>query len=150
MDPSDSVERDDHQNGEESLSDGEEVIVSWFPLDGREIVERLFEEESDGVGTHGCLGRFFGGRAGAVEDRNDNDQRECVSSSELGRFRGFGDACKSVRTGDGHNGFRGFFGVKLELNFHGQGELAAGDSERIDNLSMKKSSIGDNQYLDYL
>jgi hypothetical protein len=55
-----------------------------------------------------------------------------------------------VRAGDGHNGFCGFFGVKLELNFHGRGELAAGDSERIDNLSMKKSSIGDNQYLDYL
>ena len=84
VDPSDSVEWDDHQNGEESLSDGEEVIVRWFPLDGRKDVKRLFEEERDSVGTHGGLGGFCGGRAGAVEDRNDNDQRECVGSSELG------------------------------------------------------------------
>ena len=57
---------------------------------------------------------------------------------------------QSVCAGNGHDGFRSFFGVKLELNFHGRGELAAGDSEGIDNLSMKKSSIGGNQYLDYL
>jgi hypothetical protein len=46
--------------------------------------------------------------------------------------------------------FAVFFGINLELDFHCRGELAAGDSERIDNLSMKKSSIGGNQYLDYL
>jgi len=43
-----------------------------------------------------------------------------------------------------------FLDVKLELDFHCRGELAADDSERIDNLSMKKSSIGGNRYLDYL
>ena len=87
---------------------------------------------------------------GAIEDRNDNDQSECISSGELGRFGGFGYAGESVSAGDGHGGFRGFFGVKLELDFHCRGELAAGDSERIDKLSMKKSSIGGNQYLVYL
>jgi len=142
--------RTDHQNGEESLSDGKEVIVHWFPLEGRKNVECLFEEESDGVGMHGCLGGFLGGWAGAVEDRDDNDQRECVGSSELGGFGGFGDAGKSVSAGDGHGGFCVFFCVKLELDFHCRGELAAGDSARIDNLSMKKSSIGGNQYIDYL
>ena len=150
VDPSDSIEGDDHQNGEESLSDGEEVIIHWYPLDGRKDVKRLFEEESYGVGTHGGLGGFVGGQVGAVEDRDDYDQRECVGSSELGEFGGFGDAGKSVSAGDGHGGFRGFFGVMLELDFHCWGELAAGDLERIDNLSMKKSSIGGNQSLVYL
>jgi len=129
VDPSDSVKGDDHQNGEESLSDDWEVIVRWFPLEGRKNVERLFEEESDGVGTHGCLGGFFGGRAGAVEDCFDNDQRECVGSGKLGGFGGFEDAGESVSAGDGHGGFRGFLGIKLELDFHCRDELAAGDSE---------------------
>jgi len=89
----------------------------------------IFEEERDSAGTHGGLRGFFGGWAGAVEDHNDNDQRECVGSSELGGFGGFGDAGESVSAGDCHGGFRGFFGVKLELDFHCRGELAAGDSE---------------------
>ncbi len=90
------------------------------------------------------------GRAGAVEDRNDNDQSECTSSSELGGFGGFGDAGESVSAGNGNGGLHGFFGIKFELDFYCQGGQDAGDSERIDNLSMKKSSIGGNQYLDFL
>ena len=139
-----------HQNGEESLSDGEEVIVRWFPLEGRKNVERLFEEESDGVGTHGCLGGFFWGRAGGVEDCFDNDQRECVGSGKLGRFAVFGDMAARIRGSNGNSGTGSLVGIMLELDFHCRGELAAGDSERIDKLSMKKSSIGGNQYLDYL
>ena len=150
VDPSDSVEWDDHQNGEESFSDGEEVIIHWFPLEGRKNVERLFEEESDCVRTHGCLGGFFRGRAGAIEDCDDNNQRECVGSGKLGELGGFGDSGESVSAGDCHGGFCGFFSVKLKLDFHCRGELAAGDLERIDKLSMKKSSIGGNQYLVYL
>ena len=52
-DPSNSIEWDDHQNGEKDLSDGKEVIVRWFPLEGRKHGIRLFEEESVGVRMHG-------------------------------------------------------------------------------------------------
>ena len=45
---------------------------------------------------------------GAVEDRNDNDQSECIGSGELGGFGGFGDAGESVSAGDGHCGFCDF------------------------------------------
>jgi len=50
----------------------------------------------------------------------------------------------------GKGGLCGFFGIKFELDFHCRGRQAAGDLEHINNLSMAKSSIGGNRYLDYL
>ncbi len=78
----------------------------------------LLKEERDCVGRHACLGRFFGSRARAVEDRDDDNQRKGVGSSELGEFGAFGDTAKSSCGCDGHGGLQGFFGVKFELDFH--------------------------------
>jgi hypothetical protein len=49
VDPTVSVEWDDHQDWKEDLPDGEQIIVSWFSFNGRENVKRLFDEESDSV-----------------------------------------------------------------------------------------------------
>ncbi len=41
--PPKEVEWYDHENGQENLPDGQEVIIGWFPLDGTEDIERPFE-----------------------------------------------------------------------------------------------------------
>jgi len=89
----------------------------------------------------------LGGRAWAVEYRDDDDQREGVGSSELGELCGHGDTAESKRGCDGNGGFRGFFGIELELDFHRRGRL---DRKSDDKLGMKKSSIDGNCYLVYL
>ena len=70
-----------------------------------------------------------------------------VDSSKLVGFGAFGDTAEPVRHSDGHSGLGGFFGVKLELDFHCRAVMGVTEN---DNLSMKKNSIGGNQYLDYL
>ena len=93
------------------------------------------------------LGGFFGGRAWAVEDRDDDGQGKGVGSSKLGELSGLGDTAESVRGCNGNGGFHGVFGVKLALDFHCQGRL----DQRSDNkLGMKKSSMDGNCYLVYL
>jgi hypothetical protein len=47
-------------------------------------VTRLLEEERDCVGRHGCLDGFFGGQAGAVEYRDDDDGYKGVGRSKGG------------------------------------------------------------------
>ena len=84
VDPADSVIRDDNQEREQGLPDGKEVVIRGFSLKRRKNIVRLFEEENDGVRTHDDLGGFLWGWAGAVKDRNDDDQSDCVGSSELG------------------------------------------------------------------
>jgi hypothetical protein len=66
---------------------------------------------------------LFGGWAWTVKYRNDDDQGKGVGSSELRELCGLGEAAESVRGCDGNGGFRSFFGVKLELDFHCQGQL---------------------------
>ncbi len=80
-------------------------------------------------------------------DRNDDDEGEGVDSSKPIGFGAFGDTAEPVRRSDGHSGLGGFFGVKLELDFHCRGAMGVTEN---DNLSMKKSSIDGNRYLDYL
>jgi hypothetical protein len=56
----------DHEDRQENLPDGQEVIIGWFPLDGRENVKRLFEQKHDGIRAHGSLDRMHRGRTRAV------------------------------------------------------------------------------------
>lgn len=84
MDPADGVERDDHQEREQGFPDGKEIVIRGFSLKRRKNIVRLLEEESDGVGTHDDLGGSLWDGAGAVEDRDDDDQSDCVGSGELG------------------------------------------------------------------
>ncbi len=60
----------------------------------------------------------------------------------------FRDPAEPVRSGNGNGGLRGYQGIKLELDFHCRGRWEG--RLRQNNLSMKKSSIDGNQYLDYL
>ena len=54
----------------------------------------------------------------AKEYCNNDDQRKCVGSSKLGEFGAFRDPAEPISSGDGNGGLHGFFGVKLELDFH--------------------------------
>jgi hypothetical protein len=93
--------------------------------------------------------RFFdGGWAGAVKDRDDDDQSDGVGSSKLGRFTVFGDKAERVSGGDGNGSAGSLVSIKLELDFHCREAMVCRKEE--DKLSMKKSSIGGKQYLAYL
>ncbi len=82
-----------------------------------------------------------------VDDRNNDDEGEGVDSSELVGFGAFGDTAEPVRSSNGHSGLGGVFGVKFELDFHCRAAMGV---TKNNNLSMKKSSIDGNRYLDYL
>ncbi len=86
----------------------------------------------------------------AVEYRNDDDQHDSVGSSKLEDFGAFRDPAEPVSGGDGNGGLRGFFGVKLELDFHCHGRREERRLCRTIILGMKKSSIDGTRYLDYL
>ena len=65
--------------------------------------------------------RFFdGGWAGAVKDRNDDNQGNGIGSGDLGGIAVFGDTAERVRGCNGHGGTRSFLGIKFELDFHCQ------------------------------
>ena len=66
------------------------LSVRGLSLDGGKGVTGLLEEECDRIWCHACLGGFLGNRAMAVEDRNDDNQREGVGSGKLGEFGAFG------------------------------------------------------------
>jgi hypothetical protein len=80
----------DHEEREKSFPDGEQVVVSCLPFERGKGVVRLFEEAGDGVRHHVEMiiedkllvneGSIFLGqrRAGAVENRDDDDQSDCI------------------------------------------------------------------------
>jgi hypothetical protein len=81
----------DHEKGKERFPDGKQVVIRWFPFEGGKGVICLFEETGDGVRSHGemklkdnLLGSSFLGysRAGAVENRDDDDQSDCVGEGK--------------------------------------------------------------------
>ena len=43
---------DDHEERQNTLSDGEEIVVRWFPVERGKGVVGLFEEAGDGVWGH--------------------------------------------------------------------------------------------------
>ena len=110
-----------HEDWEQRLPDRQEIVVRGLSLEGVKSIAGLFEEEGDRVGRHPCLGGFFRGRARAVEDRDDDNQRESVGSGELGEFGALRDSAESVGSGDGNGGLCGFVRIKLKLDFHCRG-----------------------------
>jgi hypothetical protein len=83
-------------------------------------------------------------RAGAVENRDDDDQSDCVGKGELRVHGAFGDLFESVGSRDCDCSSGGLVGIKFELDFHCQ------ERDWRGYLGMKKSSIDGKQYLDYL
>jgi hypothetical protein len=49
MDAVQLVIGDDHEERQNTLSDGKEIVICWFPLERGKGVVRLFEEAGDGV-----------------------------------------------------------------------------------------------------
>ncbi len=146
VDPPKLILGDLHQNREEGFPYRGEVVIRGLSFEGGKSLARLPEEERDRFGRHGLDG-FAWDRAGSVDDRDDDDEGEGVDSSKLVGFGAFGDTAEPIRHSDGHSGLGGFFGVKLELDFHCRAAMGVTENS---NLSMKKSSIDGNRYLDYL
>jgi hypothetical protein len=59
-------------------------------------------------------------RAGAVENRDDDDQSNCIGKGELRVLGAFGDSSESVGSGDCDCSSDGLVGIKFkfELDFH--------------------------------
>ncbi len=91
---------------------------------------------------------MLGGWARAVEDGNDDDHCNHVGSNKLGIIQVFGFAAEAVGSHDGNGSFSSLLGIKFELDFHRR--LRQRSQKNDNNLSIQKSSIGGNQYLDYL
>ena len=107
------------------VSEGEEVIIGWLPFVGGEVVRGLFEEAGDWVRHHVAMrpekkllrSRFLGYLL-AVENRDDDDQSDCVGEGELRVLGAFGDLTESVGSHDRNCSSSGFNGIKFELDFH--------------------------------
>ncbi len=57
-------------------------------------------------------------RVGAVENRDDDDQSDCVGKGELGVLGAFGDSSESAGSRDCDCSSGGVVGIKFELDFH--------------------------------
>jgi hypothetical protein len=57
-------------------------------------------------------------QAGAVEDRDDDDQSNSVGEGELRVLGAFGDSSESVGSRDCDCSSGGLVGIKFELDFH--------------------------------
>jgi hypothetical protein len=55
---------------------------------------------------------------GAVENRDDDDQSDCVGKGELMVLGAFGDSSESVGSRDCDCSSGGLVGIKFELDFH--------------------------------
>ncbi len=129
-----------HQNWEEGFPYRGEVVIRGLSFEGGKGLACLPEEKRDRFGRHDLDG-FAWDRAGSVDDRADDDEGKGVDSSKLVGFGAFGDTAEPVRHSNGHSGLGGFFGVKLELDFHCRAVMGV---TKNDNLIMKKSSIDGN------
>ena len=126
-----------------------------FPYCGEVVVQGLFfergkglaclpEEESDCFGRHDLDG-FLWDRAGSVDDRYDNNEGKGAGSSKLVGFGAFGDTAEPVRSCDGHGGLCRFSMSSSSLISIAGRRWGA---PKTIILSMEKSSIDGNQYLD--
>jgi hypothetical protein len=57
-------------------------------------------------------------RAGAVENRDDDDQSDSVGEGELRVLGAFGDSSESVGSRNCNCSSGSFVGIKFELDFH--------------------------------
>ncbi len=65
-------------------SDGEDVVIRWFSLDGRKYIKRLLEEEGNSVRSHCCLDGSLRSRVRAVQYHDDDDGRDSVGNRKVG------------------------------------------------------------------
>ena len=117
MNPPELIVGDFHQNREEGFPNCGEVVVQGLSFKGGKGLARLPEEERDRFGRHDLDG-FLWDQVGSVDNCHDDNEGKGIGSSELVGFGAFGDTAEPVRSCDGHGGLRGFFGVKLKLDFH--------------------------------
>jgi hypothetical protein len=108
---------DFHQNWEEGFPYCGEVVVQGLSIEGGKGLAHPPKEKRDCFGRHDSDG-FSEDQAGSVDDCDDDDDGKGVASSELVGFGAFRDIAEPIRSCDGHSGLCGFFGVKLELDFH--------------------------------
>ncbi len=151
---------DDHEKEEKGLPDGKQVIVGWLPFKGGEGVVGLFEEAGDCISIHdgwellsllakeGSISLGKRCRTAAVEDCDDDDQCDGVGKGKLRVLGAFRNASKCVGGRDCDSCSGSLIFIKFELDFHCRGEQ--GGPKAMVDWSMKKSSIGGKQYLDYL
>jgi hypothetical protein len=85
------------------------------------------------------LGGFCWGRAGAVENCDDDDQSKCIGCSKLGELGACRDTTEPVGGRNGNGGSGSLFGIKFKLDFHCRGRKRTNLKY---NLAMKKSTIG--------
>ena len=140
VDPPELIVGDFHQNWEEGFPYRGKVVIRGLSFEGGKGLACLPEEEHDCFGRHDSDG-FAWDQAGSVDDCDDDDEGEGIDNRELVGFGAFGDMAEPVRRSDGHSGLGGFFGVKLELDFHCRAAMGVTEN---DNLSLKKSSIDGN------
>ena len=57
-------------------------------------------------------------RAGAIENRDDDDQSDCVGNGKLRVLSAFGDSSESVGSCDCDCSSGGLVSIKFELEFH--------------------------------
>jgi len=115
----------DHEDRDKLLSDGEEVIIGWLSFEGGEGVRGLFEEVGDCIRLHVAMrlekklprSRFLG-YLRAVENRDEDDQSDCVRECELRVLGAFGDKSESVGSRDCDCSSSSFVCIKFELDLH--------------------------------
>jgi hypothetical protein len=137
------VVRNDHVEREKTLLDGKEVVISWFPFKRGKVSYASLKRRvmASGIivlgfirelGEFGLFSRtrgeledillrssFLGyNRAGAVENRDDDDQSDCVGKGELKVLGAFGDSSESVGSCNCDCSSGGLVGIKFELDIH--------------------------------
>ena len=116
----------DHEKRKNTLSDGKQVVIGWFPFKRGKSVLFFFEEAGDGVRRHVEMtledkllrSSFLDSRVGAVENSDDDDQSNCVGKGELRVLGAFGDSSESVGSRDCDCSSVGLVGIKFELDFY--------------------------------
>ncbi len=93
------------------------VIVLGFNLQTRRVRKVLakWRNLEDNLLRSSFLGYS---RAGAVENRDDDDQSNCVGKDKLRVLGAFGDLSESVGSRDCDCSSGGLDGIKIELDFH--------------------------------
>ncbi len=92
------------------------VIVLGFI---HELESSEFSRELGKLDDKLLMSNFLGySRAGTVENRDEDDQSDCVGKGELRVLGAFRDLSKSVGRRDCDCSSGGLVGIKLELDFH--------------------------------
>jgi hypothetical protein len=93
------------------------LLSVGFPSKGGKASRASLKRSVIALGS--CLlRRIFGNWEGSIEDHYDYNQHKGIGSGKVGGLGAFGDMAEFVRGYDGNGGLRGFFRIKLKLDFH--------------------------------